>query len=121
MAPSKFVGVDGCPYGWFSVGFDDSGGYEFEMFPKFDKLVTHYANARLILVDIPIGLPEGQARRECDHEARMKIGPRRSSVFRTPTRQTVEQAALSRKKTIVSLRKSSVVLPVKGLADRRLL
>ena len=28
MSKSKFVGVDGCPYGWFSVGLDNSDGYE---------------------------------------------------------------------------------------------
>ena len=28
MSKSKFVGVDGCPYGWFSVGLDNCEGYE---------------------------------------------------------------------------------------------
>ena len=58
MVQSKYVGVDGCPYGWFSVGLDDRGEWEGKTFLAFGDLLTHYANASLILVDIPIGLPE---------------------------------------------------------------
>ena len=31
MSKSKFVGVDGCPYGWFSIGLDDGSGLPMEM------------------------------------------------------------------------------------------
>ena len=63
MSKSQFVGVDGCPYGWFSVGLDTATGYEVKAFRTFRKLLDHYAEARLVLVDIPIGLPRmGQAR-----------------------------------------------------------
>ncbi|MDE2992614.1 MAG: DUF429 domain-containing protein [Chloroflexota bacterium] len=94
MSKSKFVGVDGCPYGWFSVGLDDSDGYEVQAFTTFRELLAHYREARLVLVDIPIGLPQGEEGRECDPEARQLLGrPRGSSVFPTPTRRTVMQAA----------------------------
>ena len=93
---SEFVGVDGCKRGWFSVGFDRRGNYEVEVFPSFSELLAHYSDASLVLVDIPIGLPEGPEGRDCDREARRLLGhPRASSVFPTPTRQTVEQAAKS--------------------------
>lgn len=96
MNKSKFVGVDGCPYGWFSVGLDDGTGYEVQAFTTFRELLAHYAEARLVFVDIPIGLPQGNEGRECDPEARQLLGwPRRSSVFPTPTRRTVTQAAES--------------------------
>ena len=92
MARSEFVGVDGCKGGWFSVGLD-SGCYETAVFPTFRELLDYYASAKLILVDIPIGLPEGEGGRDCDREARKMLGrPRGSSVFPTPTRQTVQQA-----------------------------
>ena len=49
-----------------------------------------------MLVDIPIGLPQGEEGRDCDPEARQLLGrPRGSSVFPTPTRPTVRQAAKS--------------------------
>ena len=96
MSKSKFVGVDGCPDGWFSVGLDNCEGYELEVFTAFDELLAHYGDAQLVLVDIPIGLPQGGEGRDCDREARKLLGrPRGSSVFPTPTRPTVNQAAKS--------------------------
>ena len=93
MSKSKFVGVDGCKGGWFSVGLDNCDGYEVQVFKTFDELLAHYAEACLVLVDIPIGLPQGGEGRDCDPEARKLLGrPRGSSVFPTPTRQTVVQA-----------------------------
>ena len=93
----EFVGVDGCPAGWFSVGFDRHGGCETNVFASFGELLAHHGEARLVLADIPIGLPQGSERRDCDSQARMLLGRRRSSVFSAPTRQTVEQAAASPK------------------------
>ena len=93
----EFVGVDGCPAGWFSVGFDRCGDYEAEVFASFSELLACYGDARLVLADIPIGLPQGPERRGCDSQARKLLGRRRSSVFSAPTRQTVEQAAASPK------------------------
>ena len=98
MSKSKFVGVDGCPYGWFSVGLDNSDGYEVKAFTTFRELLAHYREARLVLVDIPIGLPQGKEGRDCDPEARQLLGwPRRSSVFPTPTRPTVCRIAAAPK------------------------
>ena len=79
----------------FSVGVDRRGNYEVDVFPAFSELLAHYGEASLVLVDIPIGLPQGAGGRDCDREARKLLGPRRSSVFPAPTRQTVEQAAAS--------------------------
>ena len=89
----EFVGVDGCPTGWFSVGFDRNGGYEVNVFASFGELIDRYSDAGLVLIDIPIGLPEGPERRECDRQARKLLGRRGSSVFPSPTRQAVEHAA----------------------------
>ena len=97
MAPGKYVGVDGCKRGWFSVGFDSEGMYEFKVAKTFDKLLKHYKDADLILIDIPIGLPEGKCGRRCDGEAWVRMGSRGLSVFPTPTRKTVYQAEKSPK------------------------
>ena len=97
MTHMEYVGVDGCRFGWFSVGLNRSGGYAFKVFTEFEELLEHYGDAKLVLVDIPIGLPHGPGGRDCDREARRKLRPRGSSVFPTPTRQTVRQAAKSPK------------------------
>ena len=95
MSKSEFVGVDGCRSGWFSVGFDSQGCHELRVFPAFSELLDYYAEAKLVLVDIPIGLMEGPGGRKCDQEARKLLKGRSSSVFTAPTRQTVEQVARS--------------------------
>ena len=96
MSKSEFVGVDGCRSGWFSVGFDGNGCYELKVFPAFSELIGYYCDARLVLVDIPIGLPMGPGGRDCDRKARKILKDRSSSVFPVPTRQTVNQAAKSK-------------------------
>ena len=95
MTKSEFVGVDGCRSGWFSVGFDGNGCYELKVFPAFSELLGYYCDAKLVLVDIPIGLPMGPGGRDCDRKARKVLKDRSSSVFSAPTRHTVEQAAHS--------------------------
>jgi predicted RNase H-like nuclease len=47
--------------------------------------------ARVIAVDIPIGIPEHDAR-PADEAARSFVGPRASSVFTTPVRRVLEAA-----------------------------
>ena len=91
MADSEFVGVDVCPSGWVSVGLDSTGKkVELKPFLWFKNLLDYYKSAKLILVDIPIGLPDTKEERCCDTEARKLLGPRWSSVFRVPTRGAVE-------------------------------
>ena len=104
MAQSEFVGVDGCTGGWVSVGLSAGGDPELEKFTTFGDLLDHYAAARLILVDMPIGLPTGErggqiggnlgelGGRRCDWEAREFLGRRWQRVFLTPTRRTVYTA-----------------------------
>ena len=90
---AKFVGVDGCKAGWFSIGLGDGEGHELEVFGEFAQLVHHFSSAALILVDIPIGLRDsGPGERQCDMKARGMVGPRRSSVFPAPVRQALNEA-----------------------------
>lgn len=100
----KYVGVDGCPDGWFAVvygqnGFDeaklyrsDDGGFR-ELWE--DLWVEAEDKADTILVDVPIGLwEENPEPRPCDQEARELLEyPRNTSVFAVPTRPAVNKAA----------------------------
>ena len=70
---SKYVGVDGCPCGWVSIGLDDNGGYEVKGFMEFKDLVDYYSDASLILVDVPIGLVEnGLGKRAAEGKMRVR-------------------------------------------------
>ncbi len=92
---AKYVGVDGCPCGWVSIGLDGDCGYEVKGFMEFKDLVDYYSDASLILVDIPIGLPKEEplSFRKCDEEARSDkvLGEYRSRVFRVASRRLVEE------------------------------
>lgn len=57
------------------------------IFKTIDELVHAHKTAVLILVDIPIGLPDkGCVNRPCDSLARRVLGNRASSVFPVPCR-----------------------------------
>lgn len=87
------VGVDGCSGGWLAIAYDTERQ---ELYPRtflgltpFQQLLTAYADAKCITIDIPIGLSRGAARLP-DTEARRVLGPRRSSVFPAPDPRVID-------------------------------
>lgn len=85
---TPFYGVDGCPGGWLLVGLDETGGGAPEIAATFEEVAARTAGARLVLVDIPIGLP-ARGRRECDLAAAKALSRAASSVFPVPVREAV--------------------------------
>lgn len=82
------VGVDGCRGGWFAVALreGETGGL---LTPSFSDILAQWPTARLILVDMPIGLAD-TGRREVESVARRMLGrPRAASVFSVPCRAAV--------------------------------
>jgi predicted RNase H-like nuclease len=79
------LGVDGCPQGWFAVRLNDNA-WRVRAYPNITELWAAERDCELILIDIPVGLPNrDMPRRNCDGEARTLLGfPRRSSVFSPP-------------------------------------
>ncbi len=99
------VGVDGCPGAWVAVRYDlTRRELTAAIHVGFQRVLDRYADAAVVAVDIPIGLPEGHSRR-CDLQARAALGPRRNSVFPAPDRRLLaashyeEALALSRRLT----------------------
>jgi len=88
------VGVNGSRAGWLAVALDDSGDWDTQLFPTIDALWADYHRAALILVDIPIGLPDENApQRECDRKARRALSPHRhNSIFPPPSRAALAAA-----------------------------
>ena len=83
-------GVDGCPSGWFFIRLTSDGKIVGNVAERFEAIVKEAGDSDRIFVDMPIGLPEGDERRDCDVEARSKLGsPRASSVFPTPVRKVL--------------------------------
>jgi predicted RNase H-like nuclease len=87
------AGVDGCRAGWVRVSRElASGELRLDAIPSEREIVTREPRARVIALDIPIGLPE-RGSRECDLRARAVLGrPRGSSVFPAPLRSALEAA-----------------------------
>jgi predicted RNase H-like nuclease len=87
----NYIGVDGCKKGWFYVSLDDRDHWETDVISDIQHLIDRFQKARLILVDVPIGLrKEGPYERLCDKEARKVLGPKRgTSVFPVPCRTAV--------------------------------
>ena len=85
------IGIDGCPAGWFFVWFEPDGTGSFGIVETLAALVSEVQGPACVLVDIPIGLPDGPAERDCDKETRKTLGrPRGSSVFRAPVRSVLQ-------------------------------
>jgi predicted RNase H-like nuclease/catechol 2,3-dioxygenase-like lactoylglutathione lyase family enzyme len=91
---SVYLGVDGCRAGWFAVALRDGGEAQFYLYPTISKLWAEHQRdtPAIILIDIPIGLPEEGAR-AADLEAQRVLGERRSTIFPVPTRAALYASA----------------------------
>lgn len=90
------LGLDACRAGWVGVLLPASAP-DAEAGIRVGTTVADllaWASGKaplgLVAVDIPIGLPD-RARRQADVLARAELGPRRSSVFMTPTRAALDE------------------------------
>lgn len=84
---TAFVGVDACESGWIAV--DVGENIEIIQEDEFKQIYNCVDDDGVVLVDIPIGLPE-EGRRVCDEDARDLLGCRGSSVFYVPTKGIVD-------------------------------
>ncbi|MFO7996428.1 MAG: DUF429 domain-containing protein [Dehalococcoidia bacterium] len=93
-----YVGVDACKGGWFTVRLKDANEWAVSIFETIEELWQGCKNAKLILIDIPIGLRDsGNGERVCDKEARKRLGSKRSSsVFPVPCRPAVYSESLEK-------------------------
>lgn len=87
-----FLGIDGCRAGWVGVAVTRCGRWRLDVVPALADLVAVHGDARLMLVDIPVGLHDAPGGRACDREARRRLASRRGSVFPAPCRAALEAA-----------------------------
>ena len=101
-AAMTLVGIDGCRSGWIAVVISNAGEVSAHHLYLIDDVAAVAPDAKVIAIDIPIGLPEA-GRRQADLAARDFLGRRRNSVFHTPVRAALE-AATHAEATAASLR-----------------
>ncbi len=86
------AGVDGCPDGWIVVYGRANGEIKpARVVSRLDEIVSAPEQPSIIAVDIPIGLlKQSLAKgRPAESLVRTKLGARKSSVFRVPSRSAV--------------------------------
>jgi predicted RNase H-like nuclease len=79
------AGIDGCKAGWICLQRDHSSTIQATLLNSIDELLMLKVRPEIVLIDIPIGLPQ-MGQRACDIEARKLLGARRSSIFPAPIR-----------------------------------
>jgi predicted RNase H-like nuclease len=86
------AGVDGCPTGWI-VAFvrPDEPEVCVRIVPSLVDALTSTEQPNILVVDIPIGLPDSGSRggRAAENAVRPLLKKRQSSVFSIPSRQAV--------------------------------
>jgi predicted RNase H-like nuclease len=86
------LGADGVTRNrWVVAALDDQGPVTWHLVTGASEVLAlaRAVSAAAVALDVPIGLP-AQGHRDCDLEARSRLGPRRSSVFLTPPRHAFE-------------------------------
>jgi len=97
MVKDRYVGVAYREESWLAVSFTEAGYEEATVFDGIgDCWAAYEEDARLLLVDIPIGLVEsGDPSRRCDALARELLGPRSGTVFDPPVREAARKRRYS--------------------------
>lgn len=83
------VGIDGTAAGWFAVVLADARPAVGLAAASLTDVAAAVPEAAGFGIDMPIGLPSDR-HRAADVEARLFLGPRRSSIFFTPVRAAVD-------------------------------
>jgi predicted RNase H-like nuclease len=83
------LGVDGCKQGWVGVVWDGRST-EVLIAPTIGELVAQAGDVEAVAIDIPIGLPESEAR-VAEKLARGLLPGRASTVFNAPAAAVLDQ------------------------------
>lgn len=88
---STVLGVDGWKNGWVGVELRDGRYVAAHVDPTLRGLIAAAPEARIIGVDIPLGLLDTEVRAS-DRAARRRLGARSSSLFVMPPRPVFDEA-----------------------------
>ena len=86
----KAVGIDGCKGKWLLVCLSDTV-YDVHLYDTIQEIGDRYQTADIILIDMPIGLPESLLDVRPEALLRKQLKGRASTVFNVPCRQAVKQ------------------------------
>lgn len=84
------LGLDACKSGWFYIALSKES-FDFGVVTKAEQLLAISSPSTRLFIDIPIGLTN--TARQCDIEARKRLGKRKSSVFPSPSRAALNASS----------------------------
>jgi predicted RNase H-like nuclease len=87
----KAAGADVWKGKWIVVVLDDGRFHRAAISENIETAVADLTDCAAIGIDMPIGLPSGGEQRPADIAARAFVGPRRNSVFTTPSMALLER------------------------------
>lgn len=102
MSSPVALGVDRYARGWVGALLDESGLSELRVGRTIEELIADASGPACIAVDMPIGL-QSSGDRQADIDARLFVGPRRSSVFMTPPRAVLDAASFEEANSIAPI------------------
>ena len=82
------VGIDGCKEGWVAVSITGTS-FEIDIFNTVEEICTRYPDSNMMIIDVPIGLPESREDIRPEGIARGMLKGKSSSIFNPPCRQAV--------------------------------
>lgn len=85
---NSFVGIDGCKDGYVAVNIKEND-FAIEIFKTIEEVCSKYSDSNIILIDMPIGLPESQEDIRPEEKGRKILSSRASCIFTVPCRQAV--------------------------------
>jgi predicted RNase H-like nuclease len=91
----RVAGADIWKRQWVVVVLHDGRYESIHLAPTIEAVLDVCADARVVGLDVPIGLPPPGERRQSDEAVRRFVGPRRRSLFATPPLELLEASSLA--------------------------
>jgi len=82
----KYLGIDSCKGGWFTVALDEIYKPTFCLLKNILQVIEKFSDFNLALIDIPICMAD-TGFRQCDILGRKYLGKRSSTIFTVPVRR----------------------------------
>ena len=85
----KFFGLDGCKYGWITAQLLKDKTIQLRIIKELDEINNITKESAIIGIDIPLELHK-KGKRNAEKEARRILGSRASTIFSSPSINTLQ-------------------------------
>lgn len=95
------VGIDASKGGWIAVAISNDD-FNVKKFSTIKEVCSYFEDADIVIIDIPIGLPEREEQEEQRPDAQLRklLKGKASSVFNTPCRQAIYETSYEKARNV---------------------